>query len=213
MPQPQQRQTQASSATYTTVHGNGRILNPLRRDRDRTHTLMVPSQLHFRWAMKGTPRFGFFFSNITSKENVWCFSWLDLGGGTFWARISKCDVVLLLGWVFHIHIHTYIFLYRLQPYILRPWVHANTSNSNPSLPAPHKPSLFPYLQLPSRSLRNLVHSVLHTITYVLSSHISTQPSIPTPTPPPPRSVPNCAEHPQQACATWEKEKQPIENSF
>ena len=33
------------------------ILNPLCKARDRTHNLMVPSQIHFHCAKMGTPRF------------------------------------------------------------------------------------------------------------------------------------------------------------
>ena len=32
------------------------ILNPLREARDKTHNLMVPSQIHSHCAMKGTPQ-------------------------------------------------------------------------------------------------------------------------------------------------------------
>ena len=35
------------------AHSN-RILNPLREARDRTHDLMVPSWIPFRWATTGT---------------------------------------------------------------------------------------------------------------------------------------------------------------
>ena len=31
------------------------ILNSLSKAKDWTHNLMVPSQIHFRWAMTGTP--------------------------------------------------------------------------------------------------------------------------------------------------------------
>ena len=33
-----------------------RILNPLREARDRTHNLIVPSQILFQWTMTGTPK-------------------------------------------------------------------------------------------------------------------------------------------------------------
>ena len=44
------------SATYTTAHGNTRSLTHWSKARDWIHNLMVPSQIHFHWAMTGTPR-------------------------------------------------------------------------------------------------------------------------------------------------------------
>jgi len=56
MPQPQQRQIRASSVTHT-----------LSEARDRTHNLMVPNQIHFCFAVMGTPGVHVFFSvNVLS---------------------------------------------------------------------------------------------------------------------------------------------------
>ena len=55
MPQAQQRVIRATSATYTTAHGNASLLNPLSKVRDRTCNLMVPSRIHFHCAQMGTP--------------------------------------------------------------------------------------------------------------------------------------------------------------
>ena len=46
MPEPQQCQIRAKSATYTTAHGNAGSFNPLSEARDGTHNLMVPSRIH-----------------------------------------------------------------------------------------------------------------------------------------------------------------------
>ena len=61
MPEPQQRQIRAMSVTYTTAHGITRSLTQLSEARDRTHNLMVASQICFRCATMGTPRIFFFF--------------------------------------------------------------------------------------------------------------------------------------------------------
>ena len=53
--QPQQRQIQAASATYTNSSGQCRILNPLSQARDRTFNLMVPSQICFLCSRARTP--------------------------------------------------------------------------------------------------------------------------------------------------------------
>ena len=45
----------ATYATYTTAHSNTGILNSLSEARDWTCILMDGSQIHFRWAMTGTP--------------------------------------------------------------------------------------------------------------------------------------------------------------
>ena len=44
------------------------ILNPLSEARDRTHNLMVPSQIHFHWAMMGTPPSGLYSKVIYSVK-------------------------------------------------------------------------------------------------------------------------------------------------
>ena len=54
-PQPQQRQIWATSATYTTAHGNARAL--INWARDRTCVLIDTCQICFCWAMKGTLSF------------------------------------------------------------------------------------------------------------------------------------------------------------
>jgi len=54
-PQPQQLRIQDSSVTYTTAHSNARILYPLNKARDWTCILVDASQIHFCWAMTGTP--------------------------------------------------------------------------------------------------------------------------------------------------------------
>ena len=42
-----------------------KILNPLSEARDWTHNLMVPSRIHFPWAMTGTSCYSFwFFSSV-----------------------------------------------------------------------------------------------------------------------------------------------------
>ena len=49
---PQQHQIRATSAAYSSRQR--RILNPLSEATARTHNLMVPSQIRFRYAMTGT---------------------------------------------------------------------------------------------------------------------------------------------------------------
>ena len=44
-PKPQPRQIRATSATYTTAHGNAGSLNPLSKARDRTRIFMDTSQV------------------------------------------------------------------------------------------------------------------------------------------------------------------------
>ena len=55
IPQPQQGQIQAVSATYTIAHGNTGSLKPWADTRDRSYILMDPSQICFHCAMMGTP--------------------------------------------------------------------------------------------------------------------------------------------------------------
>ena len=58
-----QHQIWATSATYTTAHSIGQILNPLRKARDGTCVLMNASQIYFHWwDMMGTSPLTFFFS-------------------------------------------------------------------------------------------------------------------------------------------------------
>jgi len=58
-PQPQPRQIRATPATYTT-HSNTRSLtHNLMIPRDGTRNLMVPSRIHFRCTMMGTPQLCF----------------------------------------------------------------------------------------------------------------------------------------------------------
>ena len=49
-----QHQIWAASVTYTTSHGQCRILNPLRRDSDQTCVLMDTPRVRFLWVRKGT---------------------------------------------------------------------------------------------------------------------------------------------------------------
>ena len=49
-------QIQDESATYTTAHGNMKILNLLTESRDQTDILMDTSQVHYHWATMGTPK-------------------------------------------------------------------------------------------------------------------------------------------------------------
>ena len=72
MPQPQQHQIQATSATYLQQR---RILNLLNKARDWTHILMDTNQARYRWASEGTPRCTdlaktemFFFKEVTKEK-------------------------------------------------------------------------------------------------------------------------------------------------
>ena len=49
----------ATSATYTTAHGNTGSLDALSKARDLTHILMDTSQVHFHCTTTGTPRLRF----------------------------------------------------------------------------------------------------------------------------------------------------------
>ena len=59
VPSCQQCWIQATSVAYTTVTATP-ILNPLSKARNRTHHLMVPSQIHCCCTMMGTPTVPFF---------------------------------------------------------------------------------------------------------------------------------------------------------
>ena len=56
MPQPYQCRIWAVSAIYTTAHSNARSFNPPTEARDWTLILMDTSQVHYHWAMRGTPQ-------------------------------------------------------------------------------------------------------------------------------------------------------------
>ena len=55
MPQAEQCQILANSATYTTAHGNSGCFNPLIEAKDQTQILMDTSQIRFHCATAGTP--------------------------------------------------------------------------------------------------------------------------------------------------------------
>ena len=57
---------------YTTDHGNARFLtNPLSEARDRTHNLVVPSQIPFPCAVMGTPVRRPFKVMPTACKSLW----------------------------------------------------------------------------------------------------------------------------------------------
>ena len=70
---PQQHEIGAlsMSVTYTT-HSSWqcRILNPVSKARDRTHSLMVPSQIRLHCAMRGTPFCTFSLEKCLFKSTV-----------------------------------------------------------------------------------------------------------------------------------------------
>ena len=67
--------TQDPSHIYDLHHNSWQcqVLNPLSEARDRTHNLMVPSQIHFRCTMMGIPEAEF---NMSNSRGKWRLLWI-----------------------------------------------------------------------------------------------------------------------------------------